>query len=173
MRPILPMALVFLLGLDSALACGDKLLYLGRGLSFAGIHVAKRPASILIYMNASSELPAADKDVQLQTLLRLAGHRPKSVESRTEFEQALTSGSYNVIIVGISDAGTLKAAVEGAPGRPLLIPLLYKPKKEQFAAAQQQFSCAVKAEKNNRILRVLEEAMKGESKGTSPVCRTS
>jgi hypothetical protein len=171
MRPILAIALVFLFGFDCALACGDKLLFLGRGVSFARIHMAEKPASILIYMNESSQLPAADKDVQFQTVLRIAGHRPKSVANRTEFEQALTSGSYNVIIVGMSDAETLKAEIEGAPGRPLLIPMLYKPKKEQFAAAQQQFSCAVKAEKNNRILRVLEDAMKGESKATGPVCR--
>jgi hypothetical protein len=137
------------------------------------MHKAERPASILIYMNASSELPAVDKDVQLQTVLRTVGHRPKSIENRTEFEQALGSGTYNVVIVGISDAAALKSEVERAPGKPLLIPMLYKPKKEQFAAAQEHFSCAVKAERNNRILQVLEDAMKGMTKGTGPVCRTS
>jgi len=173
MPRIFAVVLVFLLGLGSALACGDKLLLLGRGVSFAWIHKAEKPASILIYMNASSELPAADKDVQLQTVLRLAGHRPKSIENRTEFDEALTSGNYNVVIVGISDAGSLKGEVEAAPGRPILVPLLYKPKKEQFAAAQKQFSCAFKAEKNNKILRVLDEALKGESRGTGPTCPTT
>jgi len=123
-------------------------------------------------MNESSELPAAEKDLKLQAALSVAGHRPRSVENRTEFEQALRSGNYNVIIVGISDARTLKSEVEGAPGRPQLIPVLYKPKKEQFAAAQQQFSCAVKAERNNRILHVLDDAMKGGAKVTGPLCRS-
>ena len=173
MSRILTAVFVVLLSLGSALACGDKLLSLGRGVSFARIYKAEKPASILIYMNPGSDLPAADKDVQLQAVLRIAGHRPKSVENRIEFDQALTSGNYQAVIVGISDAGAVRSEVDAAPGRPILFPLLYKPKKELFAAAKQQFSCAVKAEKNNKILRALDEALKAGSTGSGATCRNT
>jgi hypothetical protein len=163
---------LILLTVASAFACGDKLLLLGWGISFGQIHRTEHPASILIYMNGSSELPAADKDVHLQTVLKLAGHKLKSIEGRTEFQRALGSGTYDVVVVGLSDATILKSEVETAPGTPLLLPLLYKPNNDQLAAAHEQFSCAFKAEKNNKILGILDEAMKNKQKGTGPKCPT-
>jgi hypothetical protein len=163
---------LILLTVTCAFACGDKLLFLGSGISFGQIHRTEHPASVLIYMNESSELPAADKGVQLQTVLKLAGHKLKSIESRKEFQRALSSGTYDVVVVGLSDAIILESEVQAAPGRPLLLPLLYKPNNDQLAAAQKQFSCAFKAEKNNQILRILDEAMKNKQKDSGPKCPT-
>jgi hypothetical protein len=123
-------------------------------------------------MNPGSQVPAAEKDVQLQTVLKLAGHKLKPIESRTEFLRALTSGGYDAVIADLSDAQALKTNVEGAPGKPMLLPLLYKPSKDQLAAAQKQFRCSFKAEKNNPILKVLDEAMKSKQKGTTPKCES-
>ena len=163
---------LILLTVTNAFACGDKLLFLGSGISFGQIHRTEHPASILIYMNESSELPAADKGVQLQTVLKLAGHKVKSIEGRTEFQRALSSGTYDVVVVGLSDATILESEVEAAPGRPLLLPLLYKPNNDQLAAAHKQFSCAFNADKNNQILRMLDEAMKNKQKDKGPKCPT-
>ena len=172
MRRIPAIVPVILLSLSSAFACWDKLLFLGHGLSIADIHKPEHPASILIYMNPDSQLPAADKDVHFQNLLKLVGHKPKSTESRMEFIRALTSGSYDIVVADLSDAGILKSQVEAAPGKPVLLPLLYKRSKEQLADAQKQFSCAFNADRNNRILRVLDEAMRSKQKGTNPQCQT-
>lgn len=156
---------------SGAFACGDKLLVLGRGFTFAQIHRSAAPASILIYMNPSSRVPAADKDLQLQTVLKLAGHRLKSIGDRTELGRALTSGGYDFVVADFVDAGALKDEIEAAPGKPILLPLLYNPSKEQLASAQKQFSCAFKASRNNQILRMIEEAMKSKQKGTDPNCQ--
>ena len=165
--------LLVLLAITSALACGDKLLVSGHGVNFALIHKSSSPASILIYMNPASQLPAAEKDVQLQSVLKYAGHKPTSIANRTEFTRALTSGSYDVVLVDYSDARVLKSEIETASGSPVLLPLLYKPNKDQLAAAEKQFSCAVKADRNNRILKVLDDAMKSKQKGAPAHCQAA
>src|SRR5262249_39529910 len=106
----------------------------------------------------------------VHTLLKLAGHKLKSIASRTEFQRALRSGTYDVVVVGLSDATILESEVEAAPGRPPLLPLLYKQNNDQLAAAHKQFSWAFKAEKNNQISRILDEAMKNKQKDTGPKC---
>jgi len=170
MRRIVVVVLGILLTLSTALACGDKLLVLGRGVSFAQIHKTDHPASILIYMSAASQLPAADKDVQLQTILKLAGHKPKSIEERAEFLRALTSEKYDFVVAGPADAGLLKGEIAAAPSKPMLLTLLYKPSNEQLSAAQKQFTCAFKAERNNQILHVVDEAMKSRQGQSAPKC---
>jgi len=63
------------------LACGDKFLVAGRGTRFQRPKNA-RAASVLIYANPSSGLPAALKNVKVESVLKYeAIDRPRSKPS--------------------------------------------------------------------------------------------
>ena len=170
LRSLVSIALVILVGIGSALACGDKLLFMGNGINLALIIKSAHPATVLIYMNPGSQLPAADKEVQLQDVLKRAGHKARPIASRAEFLQTLTTGGYDVVVTDIADARTLKSDVETASGKPALVPVLYKASKDQVAVAQKQFGCPVKADRNNSILKTIDEVMKNKQKGIMPQC---
>ena len=99
---------------EAAAACGDKFIVLGRGVRFQTVHAAANPASILLYMNPDSRLPAADRAYQLQATLRLAGHKPAAVETSREVTAALGSHSYDLVLGDLADAATLNEALAGA-----------------------------------------------------------
>ena len=173
MRGLSLIVLTVLCSLGNARACGSKLIDMGFGATFAQIHKADHPASILLYMNPSSQLPAADKDIQLQSMLKSAGHSLKPIGDRTELLRTLKAGSFDFVVAALPDADALKSDVAAAPGKPMLVAMLYKPSKEQMTAAKTQFTCPVKAEKNNQLLRVLEEASKSKQKAAAFKCPTA
>jgi hypothetical protein len=74
------------LGADVAAGCGDKFILLGRG---ARVARSKFPSTILIYMNPSSRVPAADKEFRLEAVLRAAGHKARVAETDAEVQKAL------------------------------------------------------------------------------------
>src|SRR5712691_7079570 len=89
---------VWLFAAPALLGCGDKFVVLGRGVRFQRVNASAHPASILIYMNPASHVPAADKEFQLQSTLKLAGHKPAVVEDQSGLEKALKSGRYDLVL---------------------------------------------------------------------------
>jgi hypothetical protein len=152
------------------LACGDKFVVLGRGVRFHRVHAAKHPASILVYMNPGSRVAQAEKEFQLQALLKLAGHKPVAVEGAA-LAQALSSKKYDVVLADLGDAATLEHEVTSSASKPVVVPVLYNPTKADLATAAEKYSCVLAASKKNRnLLDVVDEVMLSRHRGEGAKC---
>jgi len=165
-------AVVWLVVTPAVLGCGDKFVVLGRGVRFQAVHLSEHPASILIYMGPTSKIPAADREFQLQTMLKLAGHKPAAVTDSNDLEKALRSGQYDLVLVDLSDVGMLERETKGTTSKPEILPVVYNPSGKELADAEKRYSCVVKASKKSHdLLAVIDEAMSGKIKGTGANCR--
>ncbi len=160
------------LAAGSLLACGDKLVLLGRGIRFQRMLATKHPAAILVYLNPGSGISAADREYQLCSLLKFAGHKPRAVTSPAELTTELGSGKYDLVLADYADALSLEKKVEAAKARPVLIPVAYNASADQRAAAEKKYSCLITpAKKNYDLLSVVDQAMVSRAENSSPICK--
>jgi hypothetical protein len=157
---------------QAVLACGDKLVLLGRGIRFQRMLATKHPASILVYLNPATGIAAADREYELRSLLKLAGHKPRAVATATELAKEIGSGSYDLILADYSDAAALEKQIPAAKAKPALIPVMYNPTPDQRAAAEKEYSCLVApAKKNYDLLKVIDQAMTTRPESSGPKCQ--
>src|ERR1041384_4841124 len=122
-------AVAMMAGTTEADACGDKLLALGRGVRFARAYKAPHPASILVFERSDGNKGSAKADVALVSLLQQAGHRVAIAYSTEELMNEVQARSYDLIMLGGQDAETVEAMLRSMSVKPTLVPVLYKPKK--------------------------------------------
>ena len=162
----------FLSAAPPVLACGDKLVLLGRGIRFQRMLASKNPASILVYLNPKTGISAADREYQLRSLLKLAGHKPRAVENSGDLTKEIGSGKYDLVLADYSDIAELSQTIPAGNLKPALIPVIYNPSAEQRAAAEKEYSCVVApAKKNYDLLRVIDQAMAKQPAGSGPKCQ--
>jgi hypothetical protein len=159
------------LGPAAVLACGDKFVVLGRTARF---FATKYPASILIYVNPASHMPAAMKEFRLEATLKKAGHKPKTVESSADLEQAMATGKYDIVLADLSDSSGVQKDAASAASKPLVVPVLYKPTPEELAAVEKKYGCLIApaSSRNTDLLPVLDQAMQSRAKGVGARCQT-
>jgi hypothetical protein len=140
-------------------ACGDKLLNISRGLRFQRAY-AGRQANLVIYTTATSSSGAL-KSTKLQTTLKQAGHKLQTVEDLSRLDQVLKSGKVDVLLADFEELTGILRELQSAPSRPIIVPVLYKASKEEFAAAQREYKLALKASADEiQYLRAIDEAMR-------------
>ena len=167
-RPVAFFAVVagiWLLGRADAQACGDKFLVVGRGVKYSRAHVAVHPASILIYMNPASRIPAAAKDVQLESNLKQAGYKVQSVGDAAGLASALKSTKYDLVLADIADSPGLEKEVASQPMRPVVVPVLYQPTTAELAAAKKEYGCAMQAPSKD-YMSTIDEIVARKTKET-------
>jgi len=154
--------------------CGDKFVILGRGARFGRILPSKYPASILIYMNPASNMPAAARQFKLEQTLKAAGHKPRVVESAADLEQALASGKYDIVLADIADTPGVQKDAASRPSKPLVVPVLYKPTPADLAAVEKRYGCLIAptSSRGAELLPVLDQAMQSRAKGLGARCQT-
>jgi hypothetical protein len=116
------------------LACGDKFLVTGRGTRFQRPKNA-RAASILIYANPSSGLPAALKNVAVDSVLKHEGHRSTTVETFDQLSAILTGGRFDVVVAASSVAADVEKLLGAAPDRAVILALDAPPKEGSLLKA--------------------------------------
>jgi hypothetical protein len=132
----------------------------------------KHPATILIYLNPASGISAADREYQLRPLLKLAGHKPRTVSTPGELTKEIGSGSYDLVLADYSDAAAVEKQVSSGKAKPALIPVMYNPNADQRAAAEKEYSCLVApSKKNYDLLKVIDEAMVTRPGSSGPKCQ--
>ena len=109
------------------LACGDKFLVTGRGTRFQRPKSA-RAASVLIYANPSSGLPAALKNVKVDSVLKHEGHRSTTVETFEQLSAILAGGRFDVVVAASSVSADVEKLLRGAPDRAVVLTLDSPPK---------------------------------------------
>src|SRR5712692_8191315 len=106
------MAVVTLLAGADLLACGDKFLVGSRGTRYQRPKNA-RAASILIYANPSSDIPAALGSAQVQSMLKHQGHRAITVTTFDQLSAILSGGRFDVILAASDVAAKIEQLFAG------------------------------------------------------------
>lgn len=125
-------------------ACGDKSLAAG-GIRMQRALATRYPASILIYSQPNSRITAAARELKLQQTLQQVGHKYREVTTTSEFESALTSGEFNVVMVDYAELATLQQRLALSPSRPAFVGVAYKLTKSEANEAAKQCRFLVRA----------------------------
>lgn len=148
-----------LLSGNVGLACGDKLLAIGRGVRFQRAY-ASRQANLVIYSNGSQS-GAALGSSRLQATLKQAGHKLQAVAGASQLDEALKSGKVDVVLADFADLAGITRQLQSAPSKPVILPILLKPSKAELAAAQREYKFALKGPADEiQFLTAIDEAMK-------------
>ena len=156
------------LSTGSAAGCGDKFVLVGPGTR---VLRSKFPSRILIFMNPASRVPAAESEFRLQATLKAAGHKAVVANNEADFEKALGSGKYDLVLADAADAAAVRKQAATVASPPAVLALLYKPTPAELSAAEKGAECMVLPSKQSRdLLMVVDTTMKGRSKGISADC---
>ena len=104
------------------LACGDKFLVAGRGTRYQRPKNA-RAASVLIYANPASGLPASLKKLKVESVLKHEGHRSTTVETFDQLSAILAGGRFDVIVAASSVAADVETLLGGGSDRAVVLAL--------------------------------------------------
>lgn len=103
-------------------ACGDKFLVAGRGTRYQRPKNA-RAASVLIYANPSTGLPAALRKLPVESVLKNEGHRSTMVESSDKLSAVLTGGRFDVVLAASTAVTAVKELLGTGPDAPVVVAL--------------------------------------------------
>ena len=85
-----------------AMACGDTLYRVGKGISYR-VYTAPLPGSVLVYGQSEGAR-------QLAEALAESGHGVRFVDTRSRLASELSSSNYDVVIAPFSDHDTIEAS---------------------------------------------------------------
>jgi hypothetical protein len=144
----------------AALACGDKLLVLGRHVRSQRARGAIQRGSILVLLDQAGQLQAALRATDFGRDLELAGHRVRLVWSVRELGNEIGSGGYDIVIADIADVAALGPELAAAPGGPVLLPVVVNTTGDEWSEAAARFSCIRRSPSAGKhYLAVIEEAL--------------
>jgi hypothetical protein len=155
--------------------CGDKLLSIARGIRLNHAYKASHPASIMLYVGDLANVNTSEERsrlVQLSILymsLRQAGHELDVAQNEKELSKALKDKQFDFLMADIRDVEVVaEQAAIGASGAEVL-PVMFKPKKADLAAAQERFNLVLKTPATNvNHLEAIDRVMESRSEGASP-----
>jgi hypothetical protein len=140
-------------------ACGDELLTVSRGLRFQRAY-AGRQANLVIYSTVTSSAGPL-RSAKLLTTLKQAGHKLQTVEDLSQLDRVLKSGKVDVVLAEFGELTGISRELQSAPSKPVILPVLYKPSKDELTAAQREYKFALKASADEiQYLTAIDEAMK-------------
>jgi ABC-type amino acid transport substrate-binding protein len=141
------------------LACGDKLLSIGRGIRIQQVY-GRRPANVVIYSDANGK-GASITSAKVQNTLRQAGHKLQTVVGLSQLDKALESEKVDVVLADVVEAAALSRHLQSSPSKPIMVPVLFKPSKAEHDAAEREYGYALKASGDDiQYLSAIHEAMK-------------
>ena len=150
--------------------CGDKLLSIARGIRLKHAYKASHPASIMLYVGDLSNVETSEERsrlVQLSILymsLRQAGHELDVAQNAKELSKALNDKQFDFLMADIRDVEIVAEQVAIVASSAEVLPVLFKPKKADFAAAQEQFNLVLKTPATNvDHLEAIDQAMESRS----------
>lgn len=154
-------------------ACGDKLVPLGGGVRFEQIHLSRHPGKIILFLNPTSRLPAANDEFRLGAALQKAGHAVRTVATRQELEAALQTGNPDLVLMDWSDVVEMQPEFRTEAGSPPILPVLYRPTAEELLAARQHAPCVAPAAKRKGrqiVVRSVEDLLERRNRGLPVDC---
>ena len=147
---LLLISLAALVSVD-AIACGDSLYRVGKGVSYR-VYTAPLPGSVLVYGHTEGAK-------QLAEALAQSGHGVRHVESEQDLSTELESGNYDVVIAPYSDHGAVEASNSAST---TFLPVARS--KEEAELANRSYSKVMLAE-TDEIKHYLKSIHKSLKKG--------
>lgn len=158
MQSHIKLLVVFFLATFSlqALACGDSLYRVGKGVSYR-VYTAPLPGSVLVYGQSEGAK-------QLAEALAKSGHGVRFVDDESELATELSTGNYDVVIAPYSE----HTAVEGSAGASGDIKTTYLPvalSANEAEAANRNYSKVMLAERDEikHYLKAIHKTLKAKS----------
>lgn len=122
----------------NALACGDSLYRVGKGVSYR-VYTAPLPGSVLVYgRGAGAE--------QLAQELARSGHGVRLVNNDEELQAEVGSGAYDVVIAAYSDHSAVESTTTAGTNAPTFLPVALDSDEE--AQALEEYERVMLAEKD-------------------------
>ncbi|HXY50332.1 MAG TPA: hypothetical protein VEI01_12830 [Terriglobales bacterium] len=125
---------------QSAGACGDKLLVLGRPLRFS----SSRPAAILAYAPPGSPLESVFKRPEWISAMAKGKHQLRVAQSPEQVAEALRTERFDVVLAGWPEARNLPAQVAAAAPATVFVPFVNGNARDVARAAEKAYGVAVK-----------------------------
>ena len=153
--------LVAALGLCSGadvLACGDKFLVAGRGTRYQRPK-SFRAASVLIYANPSSGLPAALGKLPVESVLKHEGHRSTMVETFDQLSAVLAGGRYDVVLAASSVINAVKDLLGAGPDAPTVVALCIKGGGPASPEGRPSVPCVKAPPRERSLLEAIDKAV--------------
>jgi hypothetical protein len=140
---------------SNALACGDSLYRVGKGVSYK-VYSAPLPGSVLVYGQS-------DSAEQLAQELARSGHGVRYVSNREELQAEIGSGAYDVVISAYSNHVAVESSTIAAGSAPTFLPVAMDSSQE--AQAREQFKRVMSAEKDEirHYLKAIHLTLKQKS----------
>jgi hypothetical protein len=157
------MGLMFLIATnvgDTLFACGEKFLFPMSGPRYLK-PLASRfvNSTILIWTNPESELLKGLAGVKVQEVLTKEGYRPTTVATGADFDKALSSGKWDLVLVGHADAQAVSGRLHNSAT--IVLPIILNPTKERMKQVQMEYSVVLKAPaKTQSLVDAVYEALK-------------
>ncbi len=136
----------------NALACGDSLYRVGKGVSYR-VYTAPLPGSVLVYGQGEGA-------EQLAQELARSGHGVRLVSNDEELQAEIGSGAYDVVIAAYSDHSTVESTTSAAANAPAFLPVALDSNEE--AQARQEYERVMLAEKDEikHYLKAIHQTLK-------------
>lgn len=110
------------LAASTALACGEGQFNMGQGMRYQA-YLAPRPATLLVYDEASSDSNAPER-ARLYKGLEQAGHRVTVVGNAEALSKAMAGNHYDVVIADFAEVDLLQAGSGLAASQARLLPVV-------------------------------------------------
>ena len=139
-----------------ALACGDSLYRVGKGVSYR-VYTAPLPGSVLVYGQSEGAK-------QLAEALAQSGHGVRLVDNQMELTAELESGNYDVVIAPYSEHDS----VEASAGNFDSLQTTYLPvamDKNEAQVANQEYEKVMVADKDEikHYLKAIHKSLKNKT----------
>ena len=163
---------LFLIASSNTLACGDKFVVFGQGVRFQRAYAAAHPANILVYLKSDSKWASPENRERLLTVLRMVGHRPQAVTTLDEFQAAIATSNYDVVLTELGSLPVANETVAAAKVRPTVVPMVFEPSRSELKEIERQNSCTVAvSRRSHELLSVINDVMSQRSKGVTEACQ--
>ena len=151
-RTLLLATLASSLVAGNALACGDSLYRVGKGVSYR-VYTAPLPGSVLVYGQGEGA-------EQLAQELARSGHGVRLVSNDTELRTEIGSGAYDVVIAAYSDQSAVESTSTFAVNAPTFLPVALDSNQE--ALARKEYERVMLAEKDEikHYLKAIHQTLK-------------
>jgi hypothetical protein len=139
----------------NALACGDSLYRVGKGVAYRA-YTAPLPGSVLVYgQGAGAE--------QLARELARSGHGVRLVSNDEALQSEIGSGAYDVVIAAYSNHSAVESKTSAAANAPTFLPVAMDANEQ--AQASQEYERVILAEESDikLYLKAIHQTLKQRS----------
>lgn len=155
LRLALVIVLISSICTTGALACGDSLYHVGKGVAYR-VYTAPLPGSVLVYGQT-------DGAKKLAEALAQSGHGVRLVDNQIDLSMELQSGNYDVIIAPYNEHDTVESSGGGAGEATDFLPVAMSQDEEK--AAEQAYSKVMLAERDQikHYLKAIHKSLKSKT----------